>query len=103
VTSTTATSVAASTIASGSSKFIQYVPGADNCAGPSCAWQADGCFADYNNDGNGIDGDDVIAFFAAWDANSECADVDGANGVDGDDVIAFFNAWDAGGVGFPGC
>ncbi len=69
---------------------------------PPCPWVADGCFADYNNDG-GIDGDDVIAFFAAWDAGESCADVDASTGVDGDDVINFFAAWDAGGVGFPGC
>ena len=70
---------------------------------PACPWTTDGCFADYNNDGNGIDGDDVIAFFSAWDSSDICADVDNSGGVDGDDVINFFAAWDAGGVGFPGC
>jgi hypothetical protein len=69
---------------------------------PPCPWAADSCFSDYNNDG-GIDGDDVIAFFAAWDSSDNCADVDNSGGVDGDDVINFFAAWDAGGVGFPGC
>ena len=63
--------------------------------GPLCAWRAGGCFPDYNAE-NGIDGDDVIAFFADWDANSDCADVDGSGGVDGDDVIVFVGAWDAG-------
>jgi hypothetical protein len=29
--------------------------------------------------------------------------VDNSDGVDGDDVIAFFGAWDANGTGFPGC
>jgi hypothetical protein len=53
------------------------------------------CAADYNRDG-GIDGDDVIAFFADWDSGRNCADVDGSMGVDGDDVIAFFAQWDAG-------
>ncbi|MFZ4575023.1 MAG: hypothetical protein ACOYN0_11535, partial [Phycisphaerales bacterium] len=71
-------------------------------SGPACAWRADGCFSDYNNDG-GIDGDDVIAFFADWDAGLDCGDVDASTGVDGDDVIIFFAAWDAGGIGFPGC
>jgi hypothetical protein len=71
-------------------------------AGGNCDWSADGCFADFNNDG-GIDGDDVIAFFAAWDASGECADVDGSGGVDGDDVIAFFGLWDNSGSGIPGC
>jgi V8-like Glu-specific endopeptidase len=68
----------------------------------ACPWQADGCFADYNNDG-GIDGDDVIAFFSDWDSAGICADVNGDEGVDGDDVILFFNSWDQGGTGFPGC
>ncbi len=75
---------------------------AETICAPACSWQADGCFADYNNDG-GIDGDDVISFFADWDAGTGCADADNSTGVDGDDVIAFFGAWDAGGVGFPGC
>ena len=69
---------------------------------PSCAWQADGCYADYNNDG-GIDGDDVIGFFEAWDVGGACGDVDSSGGVDGDDVIAFFEAWDTNGAGLPGC
>ncbi|MFZ4575970.1 MAG: hypothetical protein ACOYN0_16395, partial [Phycisphaerales bacterium] len=68
---------------------------------PSCSWQADGCFADYNNDSS-IDGDDVIAFFADWDSGNPCADSAG-DGVDGDDVIAFFGSWDSNGAGFPGC
>jgi hypothetical protein len=71
-------------------------------SGPTCPWQGDTCFADYNNDG-GIDGDDVIAFFGDWDASNACADVDGSGGVDGDDVIAFFSSWDAGGIGQAGC
>jgi hypothetical protein len=73
-----------------------------SACGGSCTWAADGCFADYDNNG-GIDGDDVIGFFADWDAAGPCADVDASGGVDGDDVISFFGAWDAGGVGFPGC
>ena len=51
------------------------------------------CPADVNADG-GVDGDDVIVFFARWDANQ--ADFDGSGGTDGDDVIAFFARWDAG-------
>ncbi len=98
----TATSTPASGIFANTAKFVQYVPGTTNCSGPSCAWQADGCYSDYNNDG-GIDGDDVIAFFGDWDGSVPCADMDGSGGVDGDDVISFFGAWDAGGVGFPGC
>ncbi|MFZ4576156.1 MAG: GC-type dockerin domain-anchored protein, partial [Phycisphaerales bacterium] len=45
---------------------------------------------------NGVDGDDVIAFFGAWDAGDLAADFNGDGGVDGDDVIGFFGAWDAG-------
>ncbi len=52
-----------------------------------------GCPSDWNGDG-GVDGDDVIAFFADWDANG--ADVNGDGGTDGDDIIAFFAGWDAG-------
>jgi hypothetical protein len=51
--------------------------------------------ADYNHD-EGVDGDDVIAFFADWDAGEAGADVNQDGGVDGDDVIEFFAHWDAG-------
>lgn len=74
----------------------------DATCAPTCSWAGDGCFADFTND-NGIDGDDVIAFFSEWDSAGICADVDLTGGVDGDDVIAFFGAWDAGGIGTPGC
>ncbi len=50
---------------------------------------------DFDADGD-VDGDDTIAFSAAWDSSANAADVDRANGVDGDDVIAFAAAWDAG-------
>ena len=53
------------------------------------------CPADYNND-NGVDSDDVIAFFADWDLSAMAADLTGDGGVDGDDVIYFFGRWDAG-------
>jgi hypothetical protein len=53
------------------------------------------CTADINQDG-GVDGDDVIAFFGAWDAGLPAADFNGDDGVDGDDVIAFFARWDTG-------
>jgi hypothetical protein len=72
-----------------------------DCTSP-CIWQSDDCFADYNDDG-GIDGDDVIAFFADWDSSQNCADVNQDGGVDGDDVITFFGGWDASGTGIPGC
>lgn len=53
------------------------------------------CPADFNCDG-GVDGDDVIAFFGAWDASLPEADFNQDGGVDGDDVIAFFARWDTG-------
>lgn len=53
------------------------------------------CLADFNCD-SAVDGDDVIAFFTAWDAGQIEADVNGDDSVDGDDVIAFFGAWDGG-------
>jgi hypothetical protein len=43
-----------------------------------------------------VDGDDVIAFFGAWDAGLIEADANGDGSVDGDDVIVFFAGWDAG-------
>ncbi|MFZ4573639.1 MAG: M14 family metallopeptidase [Phycisphaerales bacterium] len=50
--------------------------------------------ADFNGD-SGIDGDDVIDYFAAWDSSHPHADYTGDGGVDGDDVIRFFALWDA--------
>jgi hypothetical protein len=62
------------------------------------AWRLTGgvhpaCPADWTLD-NTVDGDDVIAFFADWDAGG--ADVNADGGTDGDDVIWFFARWDAG-------
>lgn len=67
----------------GSWAFIQ-----NNLSGP-------GCPADFNGDGN-VDGDDIIAFFAAWDQASPPADTNADGSVDGDDVIALFDRWDSG-------
>ena len=53
------------------------------------------CPGDYNDDG-GVDGDDVIAFFADWDMGIINADLTNDGGVDGDDVIFFFERWDSG-------
>ncbi|MCX5688187.1 MAG: esterase-like activity of phytase family protein [Planctomycetota bacterium] len=52
------------------------------------------CPADFNGDG-GIDGNDIDAFFAAWEQGN--ADVNADGGVDGADVSAFFTVWEAGG------
>ena len=53
------------------------------------------CVGDFDCSG-GVDGDDVIAFFGAWDAGLIEADANGDGSVDGDDVIVFFAGWDAG-------
>ncbi|MBL9002409.1 MAG: hypothetical protein JNK25_14865 [Phycisphaerae bacterium] len=57
-----------------------------------------GCFADFNQDG-GIDGADVDAFYAAWEAGDPASDVNGDGGIDGADVEVFFAQWSAGGCG----
>ena len=54
------------------------------------------CKADFNEDG-GVDGSDVGAFFAAWEAGDADADVNADGGVDGADAEAFFALWEAGG------
>jgi O-acetyl-ADP-ribose deacetylase (regulator of RNase III) len=43
-----------------------------------------------------VDGDDIISFFADWDASNANADFNLDGGVDGDDVIEFFTEWDNG-------
>jgi hypothetical protein len=53
------------------------------------------CPADLDCSG-GVDSDDVIRFFTAWDAGDLLADFTGDGGVDGDDTIAFFGRWDSG-------
>ncbi len=53
------------------------------------------CPADYNQDG-GIDGGDVEAFYADWEAGNACGDVNSDGGIDGGDVEAFFAAWEQG-------
>ncbi len=54
------------------------------------------CPADFNQDG-GIDGGDIDAFFAAWEAGDGAADVNQDGGVDFGDVDTFFTAWENGG------
>ena len=54
------------------------------------------CPADFNFDG-GVDGEDVSAFFARWEAGHCDADTNQDGGVDGADVDVFFAAWEAGG------
>ncbi|MEY3229948.1 MAG: hypothetical protein RL689_35 [Planctomycetota bacterium] len=54
------------------------------------------CPADFNQDG-GVDGGDIDALFAAWEAGDSAADVNADGGVDFGDVDTFFAAWEAGG------
>jgi hypothetical protein len=54
------------------------------------------CPADFNMDG-GVDGGDVVDFFAAWEGGDSMADVNQDGGVDGGDIDVFFAAWEAGG------
>ncbi len=54
--------------------------------GPSCPGDWDGS--------GGVDGDDITAFFADWQAGD--ADIDGSGGTDGDDITFFFVRWQAG-------
>jgi methionine-rich copper-binding protein CopC len=73
-------------------------PSGNGAAGGAASWSftiENPCTADYNNDG-GVDGDDVIAYFADWDSGLIAADFNNDGGVDGDDVIEFFGAWDLG-------
>jgi len=51
--------------------------------------------ADFDNDGD-VDSDDIVAFFAAWDAGEPAADYDNSDSTDSDDVIAFFTLWEEG-------
>ena len=53
------------------------------------------CIADVNADG-GVDGGDINAFFAFWEAGDGRGDVNLDGGVDGVDVEAFFVAWSSG-------
>ncbi len=54
------------------------------------------CSADFNEDG-GVDGEDMNAFFNAWEDGSCDGDVNQDGGVDGDDVGVFFSQWENGG------
>ena len=54
------------------------------------------CAADYDNHG-GVDGGDLGAFFADFEAGETCADVDQNGGVDGGDLGFFFTVFEAGG------
>jgi probable HAF family extracellular repeat protein len=53
------------------------------------------CPADVNADG-GIDGADIVDFFAAWEQGAPDGDFNADGGVDFNDVEAFFDRWESG-------
>ena len=61
-----------------------------------CGSGCPACAADYDNNG-GVDGGDLAAFFADFEAGETCADVDGNGGVDGGDLGYFFFVFEQGG------
>ena len=69
--------------------WIQALLDGNGDACPACA-------ADFDGNG-GVDGGDLGAFFAAFEAGDACADVDANGGVDGGDLGAFFAAFESGG------
>ena len=76
---------------------VDVVAGAGVCGGDStAAARVFVCAADFNCDG-GVDGDDVSAFFAQWEAGESAADVNADGGIDGADIGGFFASWEAGG------
>lgn len=54
------------------------------------------CPADFDESG-GVDGQDVEAFFRAWEDGLNEADVNRDGSVEGSDVETFFRAWENGG------
>ena len=53
------------------------------------------CIADFNQDG-GVDGQDLEAFYLAWEAGGSDGDINQDGGVDGGDVEAFILRWESG-------
>ena len=62
----------------------------------ACSSSCPACVPDFNQDG-GVTGEDIGAFFFAWEASDPCADVNQDGGVTGEDVEFFFSVWEAGG------
>jgi hypothetical protein len=53
------------------------------------------CTGDFDQDG-GTTGNDITAFFMAWEPGDMAADVNRDGGVDGADVEEFFVQWESG-------
>ncbi len=95
------TRIHAALLAAGVPAAIRLVPGAGHGLPvienyPAYAFFVDTvgrCPADWDRSG-GVDGDDIGAFFADWQAGN--ADIDGSGGTDGDDITRFFERWQAG-------
>lgn len=66
---------------------VTVTDGASAC--PACA-------ADYDQDG-GVTGNDLVAFFDAWQIGAACADLDDDGGVTAGDLGVFFAAFELGG------
>ena len=67
-----------------------------NACPAACSWEASGCPADQDGDGD-IDSDDVSGFFANFQSVNECADQDGDGGLNPDDISTFFTRFEVGG------
>ncbi len=68
------------------------------CMGPAdepCGWRANACPADFNGDGR-VDADDIVAYFADFNREDRCADLDDDGEVGPADAAAFFFGWDRG-------
>lgn len=66
----------------------------DGCADDLSLVVTEGfCPADWDQDQD-VDSDDVIVFFADWEAG--IADVDDDDDADSDDIVLFFGRWDSG-------
>jgi len=66
----------------------------DGCADDVTLVVSEGlCAADWNAD-TAVDSDDILVFFADWEAGD--GDFDNDDDSDSDDVFAFFGRWDSG-------
>lgn len=79
-----------------------YLDGDEVLAGSSPADPASApptvCASDFNVDG-GVDGQDVAAFFSAWEVGAPYADINHDGGVDGADVTDWFGLWQSSACG----
>ena len=74
--------------------LVEAALDAFNVIGLSCE-PPQTCVGDFNNDG-GITGDDISAFFNAFEAGSSNSDVNQDGGITGDDIAFFFQRYELG-------